>query len=141
MSIRHAHKLPVTLFVACVLLASCAPNTASQLRDEAAGTLSLDVEKNYQAVYRDLRAELQRCFNRGAPLATQRVDSELYTDIQQGELTVGLYASAIDLYLLVDLFGVEPNLTHVEIRHSVRTWERYARRIGAYLTDGTPICD
>ena len=134
----------IAFLASVVCLAGCAPNTAAGVREEAAVTSEIRIGKNYQAVYRELKEELSRCYERGDFTATREVRGELYTEIRQAELTYGLYGGAIDLYLVVDIEGVGPSDS------TITTYESIKRRVGAennyidalenFLTTGEPMC-
>jgi hypothetical protein len=102
--------------------------------------ITVAVSESYQAVYRSLKRELERCYNHGALSANSKVDGELYTDIQQGELGIGLYGALTRIYMIFDVSGQQDEATEVTIKTSYKAWRRHMPKMSDFIQTGAPIC-
>ena len=79
------HKSFITL--AFLLLTGCAASSLNELQEKGHQKID-EIPVNYQAAYRNLRQQLEKC--RGLDekiLKRSRIDHQLYTDIQEAHFT------------------------------------------------------
>lgn len=130
-------------WIVCVLalmLAGCAPSTVIELRNQT-DPLVFNVDKPYQQVFKDIRAELHRCVAGGFALAKSDIDAQLYPDLKEGEIAVR-YNNMGDrsVFLHIELKDASGATEATAYSATFGTWEGYGERLKRYAQDGTPIC-
>ena len=102
--------------------------------------LVLNVDQNYQAVYRDLKNELDRCSSGVGWITSHfRTTTELYTGIKEAELYTGQYGVMTRIYWVIDIKGADDSST-VTLKTGHRGWQKHLSTIGEYITDRVPLC-
>lgn len=101
-------------FLVCVLTSGCI-STADELKQTAEKN-SFDVPRDYQAVFRDVRAYSKRCLEGGTAVARLAIDGQLYTDIRSGEIDISMRGIAVTRYLYsIEITSTGPSASRVVI--------------------------
>ena len=80
-------KAVFSVFVV-LLLAGCAPGNVSSLKNSPGIKESFTVQRNYQAVYRDVSRNMREEYTFSCIVGCQAmVNSDLYSDIEKGVVT------------------------------------------------------
>lgn len=121
-------------------LAGCAPSTVIELRDQTAPLVFI-VDKPYQRVFKEIRAELHRCVTGGFAFAKSDIDAQLYPDLKEGEIAVR-YNNMGDrsVFLHVELKDASGVTKATAYSASFGTWEDYGERLKQFSQAGTPMC-
>lgn len=107
--------LRILTVAAALLLGGCFPATKEALKAEAAQKWQLELQENYQAVYRRLAERMRECMQSAWIGDQVVVNADLYTDLRRAELAVeGINAlTGRRLQLLVELEALEERRTRV----------------------------
>lgn len=101
--------VPLSLVFA---LAACAPNSPAAIKQAPGAVSELHMNENYQEVYRTLVEQSRECFETGAMSASTHVRSDLYTDIERGDVSYELIGGfGKDVYATVDILKNENGST------------------------------
>ena len=127
------------------LVAGCVTNNPSELREKTMGKYQLMFDENYQSVYRTIANNSRMCHESMVFPGTARigVQADLYTDIREGTISVGM-TSVVghDLLFVIDVKYVEDNKSVVYI--SARTdgiAEDKIDAIEGWITRGSTKCN
>lgn len=72
---------------AFLLLTGCGASSLNQLHEQGVQSVN-EIPVNYQAAFRNLRQQLDKCIGLdGRVLTRAKIDNQLYTDIQEGHFT------------------------------------------------------
>lgn len=144
MSFPYRTSKHVTLiFVVAIsaITSGCAPATVKGLRENHAGTIVFDADQNYQAVYRTVLESARRCHQTGLITAQMVVDGDLYTDIEEGTVSVALHGGfGVDTHLAIDIKAVDKLRTSVTVYHALGTWRKAASTVQEWVLDGSSEC-
>jgi hypothetical protein len=119
-----------SLAVSLVLLQACAASGIDGVKSQHSRHETFRVEENYQSVFRRISRRVPECFSNPMAIAAQ---SNLYHDIEAGELTVG---NSLGTFLVVEVKGLGPNAAKVDVYTGVSTWDKYVERVKGWI-DGT----
>ncbi|MTI13112.1 hypothetical protein [Sansalvadorimonas verongulae] len=124
-----------------VLLAGCAPATHQALTRDYASKQEIRVDENYQSVYRRLQRNVRQCWETGLITAQMRVQSDLYSDIKEGNINVAVVGFAgVDTHLGIDIKGYSDGSTRVTSYNAMRTWNKVQPVIKAWAENRYSSC-
>lgn len=122
---------------ACIVTSGCAPATISKLRENPGSVYEFKVAQNYQPAYRTVTENARACWQTGLITAQMVVQSDLFTDIRKGQVSVALHGGlGVNTYLAVDIDAISDTESMVRIYAYNGPWARYSERVRQWL-DGT----
>lgn len=124
-----------------VTIWGCAPPTALLLKQDHAGKRTFDVEMNYQPVYRLIVTQARKCYQTGMITAQLVVQSDLFTDIQEGNVTVALHGGfGVDTHMTIDIKALSEARTRVDTYYALTTWAPAALVVEEWVVDKSTEC-
>jgi hypothetical protein len=138
----------LTKMIACLLLAyfmtGCAARSLNDLRTKPSKSLHVEVDQNYQRLYKNLLEKMNECMTGGNISLTARFDIRHSVLSELREAQVGYYMTNYgteSYWLLVDLKGIDKDKTKLDAYVAVSTWESRLKEVEAWATDPSSTCD
>lgn len=123
--------------LALASLTACAPATLTKLKEESTHVVEFRVAQNYQPVYRTVTENARACWQLGMITAQMVVQSDLFTDIRKGQVTVALHGGlGVSTYLGVDIDAISETESLVRVYANDGSWATRGERVRKWL-DGT----
>lgn len=133
------YKFLGSLCVICFSVA-CAPSNVKELKQNAEPK-DFIVSTNYQALFEELKKEINRCIFRGFLLAKTQIDAQLYPELGRGEIVVR-YNNLGDksVFVQVDIQEREDSARVIAYSANYGVWSSYSEKIQNFLQNETPLC-
>ena len=123
------------------LLVGCTSGTYKELKNSPVTKYDFHADMNYQAVYRTVLAKMRECHQVGMLTAQILVQGELYTDIEQAEITASMQGGlGTDVFLGVDIEKVEKNKSRVTVFSGIRSWNKSAQAVQEWVESDYQGC-
>ena len=135
--------LSLLALIGVVALTGCTTSSVNKLQATAEHKEVLEFERNYQAIYRDLKQGYLNCFTKSlipALRAETRVDADLYSDLGQG--SIALYVVGLSPIYTQHIDIKKVDSTHTEVVVSVDSHNVDAiPHIQEWATNGFDNCE
>lgn len=133
----------VAAIAAALVLAGCAPSTAGGVRELGASRqYEFTVPQNYQPVYRKVLAQARKCFQMNLITAQMMVQSDLFTDIKSGTITLALHgALGTETYQVIDIKAIDDESTQISAHYSRGPIDVYGQALKAWVVEDATTCD
>lgn len=133
--------LAVAAAVAALGLAGCAPSSTMELKQQSQ-PITFTVDKPYQRVFKEARDEFERCVSSGWIFGSAEVDSQLYPDLGEGEVSI-THDNMGDrsVFLSIDFSESEGATTVTAYSSDVGKWDGSDKRYQDFAQHGSPFCD
>lgn len=130
------------LSLAVLATTGCAPATLQELRSRAEPPdAEFTTNQPYQAVYRTISEMSRKCFQGGLFTGQMVVQSDLYTDIKTGQVSVALHGGfGVDTYLGTDIAALSEQTTGVKVYAGIRTWKFKVPQVQRWVETGDRSC-
>ena len=126
------------LFVAwiMILLTGCAASSYQALQNDPAVKDQFVIDRNYQAVYRDVLSAARQQYQGALMGGSMNVNGQLYTDIKTGEIDISISGMAgSKIYGGVTITALSDQRSEVTSYAALSTWSDfpdYVRRWANY---------
>jgi len=137
-------KTFAAISIAAALLAGCAAGNVSEIRADPANAVRLDLDQNYQRVYKNVLDKMHECIGESwaGVFAQVRIRHALYSDLQEGNIGYVMDNLGVaNHYLQVDIKGLPNNKTRLDAYVHFATWKPHLDRVKAWAVDGQAPCD
>jgi hypothetical protein len=115
------------------LLASCAPGTVNSIKQSPFGTIEFETDQGYQAVYRKAVAHI-RNNHRSFLYGQLKLNSDIYTDIEQGVITIEAHDILHrSIFLHSTILSEKPNKSKISIYYGTDWWGDNAASLKAAI--------
>ena len=132
-------KKMIVILLVLAFMAGCGPATVQELREKPAGTITFEVDSNYQTVYRRLITPIReniRGFNRA-------INGDIYTNDQEAEIScIGTKRSIVpgggvnnSVLLAIDIKAISDNRTKVTTYYTHHEWKSTALRVEQWCSE------
>lgn len=131
-------------FPLVALLTGCAAGTAEALRADPSNSIHVELDLNYQRVYKNLLGKMQECMEKhwAGVTAQYRIDHAIYTERQEANLSFVMSNLGYqNHYLQVDIKGLDHDRTKVDAFVYFSTWRGTLARVQAWAADVNSKCD
>ncbi len=132
----------VASLVLVLSLVGCAPATVQGVRDDASGRAEIDVELNYQEVYRRIITPARACFQGSGLLGPQFiVQGDVFTDVPKAEIAfviAGTFSSTHPA--VIDIAGFGPSRTRIVSHYWSRGWAEIGSLVERWVREGYTGC-
>jgi len=136
-------KIVILLSVIIGLLAGCAAGSVKELQSNPAKTINLELNKNYQQVYKNVLVKMQECMGEGwaGVFAQTQIKHVMYNDLQEANISYMMTNLGRNLYYLqVDIKGLSPKTTNISASVYYPTWKPSLNSVVAWAHDGNAPC-
>lgn len=107
------HAFPLAF---AVLLAGCSTSTTELKGNPKTVKIETQLDRNYQAAYKDLTTTATRCQSSVGIYAATMVDSELYSELELGEVTYWLSNFGTrNFYWKAEIRKISDNSSHLTV--------------------------
>jgi hypothetical protein len=133
----------IIIFLLVVLLHGCASINASDLRNSAKITDSIDVDVNYQLAHERILTKLRECNGEGSvgPGSTISIPNEIYSDLKKSSIAWTISGGGLHNYLLqIDLTAIGPNKTHIQSYVVNSNWKKTIDSLRSWATNPNSTC-
>lgn len=101
---------------------------------------TFEVDKNYQAVYRDVLEQARTC-TKPQFTAKMEVEGELFDDIKAADVSVvlvGLFSN--NHYLKIRIEAIGDSKSKINVSNKLPRWNDLARAVKGWIIDGSTEC-
>jgi len=110
-------KMIAISFTAVALLTGCAAGTVKDLKSDPANSISVEINQNYQRVYKNLLEKMQVCMGEGwvGAFAQNHIRHAMFNELQEAYISYVMSNLGYqNHYLHVDIKGYELDKTKLE---------------------------
>lgn len=127
--------LPITLTLLISLsLTACAPTSLRQLRQEAAGKFTFEIDEDYQVVFRKIVTQCRECYHEG-------LYTDVFNDINTAHVFYSPYNAYGEILIAIDIEGLPGLKTRVTSYYGLVNWKNNAAAVEKWLEDGYNECE
>lgn len=129
------------LLLTLAILTGCVAGTPQQARllgPEKRYTLEVDA--NYQTVYRRIADAARACYQTNLITASQIVNTDLYTETRTATVSVGMYGIATQIYQVIDIRAIDDNRTAIDAVYTIGRPDQLGERMRGWATGTSAAC-
>jgi len=133
----------VGVFFVCIMLSACAPNSVNSLKENSAASISLDINLNYQRVYKDVLDKMYECKGEGWAGAFAQFHIRHELDSEKGEAFITYVMSNAgdqNHYLRINIKQIDNEKTHLDAYVYFSTWQKSLEKIKGWATEQLKDC-
>lgn len=126
------------------LLSGCAAGTVNELRSDPANSIKLEINQNYQRVYKNLLEKMQECMGEGwvGVFAQNHIRHAMFNELQEANISYVMSNLGYqNHYLHVDIKGSGRDNTKMDAFVHFSTWRSVLSRVEVWATDAKATCD
>lgn len=131
----------VAVLASVLFMAGCAPSSVIELRQQSE-PVEFSSNQPYQRVSKNIKDELERCVSAGFLFASTTINSQIYPDLGEAEISVTNYNMGDQsVFLDIQISGDAEN-AHVQARSAnLGMWRDSAQKIRNFVAYEKPYCD
>jgi len=137
-------KIVVINIAVVALLTGCAAGTVKDLKSDPANSIRVQIDQNYQRVYKNLLERMQECMGEGwvGVFAQNHIRHAMYSELQEANISFVMSNLGYqNHYLHVDIKALEQEKTKLEAFVYFSTWRSALGRIEAWARDTNATCN
>lgn len=131
----------VAVLTSIIFLAGCAPSSIIELRQQSE-PVEFSANQPYQRVSKNIKNELERCISAGFLFASTTVNSQIYSDLGEAEISVTNYNMGDQSVFLDIQIAGDAESAQVQARSAnLGIWRNSAQKIRNFVIYNKPYCD
>ena len=133
----------VVILLLAGLLAGCAAGNVKQIQTEPANALHVEIDQNYQRLYKNLLRKMDECAGEGQVglFAQLHIKQTILSDLKEASISYMMTnVGTQSYYLHVDIFGVGEDRSKFDAYVAYSTWKSWLPRVERWARNPAATC-
>ena len=131
------------IVLSVVLLTGCAAGNVKQIQTEPANALHVEIDQNYQRLYKNLLRKMDECAGEGQVglFAQLHIKQTILSDLKEASISYMMTNLGTQSYYLhVDIFGIGEDRSTLDAYVAYSTWKGWLPRVERWARQPDSPC-